>query len=152
MHSNLPILFCNPVALLKCHHIILIYCGLLLSWVVLRFSLYNMSLLQRYRFSRYLDILNSDLFSYVFATPFQIFCKFYKFTPCSIIQAVQWKIEQNRTGEKSLKDVTAVPSCFVRKLLINTVWEKYLTTCVSTVTWFHLHHFLYCRQSERGPN
>lgn len=57
------------------------------------FSPYSKSLLQLRCFSRYLDILSSDLFSYVFATPFQIFCKFYKFTPCSIIQAVQWKIE-----------------------------------------------------------
>lgn len=91
IHSSPPIIFCNPVALLKSHHIILIYSVLFLSSVVpsLSTSLSNFSLFQSDCCPGYLDILNSVLFFSVFAILFQIFCKSYKFTLCSIIQDVK---------------------------------------------------------------
>lgn len=133
IHSNLPIPFCNPVALLKHHHIVLIYSIFFLSRVVLSFSVYNRSLLQLHCFSCYLDILNADLLSYEFATPFQIFLQISQVYSLFYYSTCSMKIEQNRTDEKSLKDVTAVPSCFVRKRLINTDCDKYFNyLCVNS--------------------
>lgn len=80
-------------------------------------------------FSHYLNILDSDLLTCVF-NPLPAFLQILQVYSFSIFQTVQWKFEQNRMDEKSLKDVTAVPSYSIRKLLKNTFWKKYLTTCV----------------------